>query len=148
MKPKDIALNDQQKAKQKFIILILKGLTEASDIKCLYNDGTTPEEKEYINKYYPEYVQLLKKGDVRDFTLLAYIDKLVLRHYISSIEPNNNNFMESVFNDPLIAGLDSWLKDTLRSATCKILAIRARSVDKMKYWLDQETKTMSSWRYA
>lgn len=151
--PGSLRSDGRRRANEVFLTLLLKGLTRASDLKCLFK-MLDNEEKKLMHMYYPEYGKLLMDGKIDESALLTYVDRMIVKS--SRLQPTEipqkgiEKWTEAVLNrilsNDLARGLEDWLKDVVRSATYKLLcSLPKTEPDYLEFWRKEEEKTMR-WR--
>ena len=151
-KPGFVQSDSRKRANEVFLALLLKGLTGANDLKCIFKmleDG----EKSLMHMYYPMYEIKLVDGQITEGDLLDYLDKLLVKSSLLrqddipqwGIENWTEATINRILSNDLIRNVDDWMKDVLRSATYKLLCYRSKDSDHIEFWRAEEEKTMR-WR--
>lgn len=138
-------------ANKKFVRLLLRGLTGANDLQCLFK-SLPEEDRRLFQMYFPEYENALFADKVQENDMLCYLDDLLIK---AAFEATNStiqisdvwemNLMRRVFADDLARDLDDWLKDVLWSAVCKVLANKDKYPQQKAFW-EKEQTNVKHWR--
>lgn len=137
-------------AEKELLLLLLKGLSGANDIKCVFN-MLEADFKDKLQNYYPDFIDDLKIGKIREFDLLCMLNEILVKAYIENTEPSDDihiwtqSLLKAIFSDDYVQKLPEWLKDILLSATFKLLAIYDKHQDQKDFWISEEKNTMK-WR--
>lgn len=146
----DFEADSRTIAEKIFLDLLLRGLTGASDVKCLYK-SLPAESKALLKMYYPEYEPAIFSGDIQEADLLSYLNDLFIKTAIEETPSSDKigiwtkNLLRRVFSNDLVCNLDGWLKDVLLSAVFKILIVYDNDPVQKEFWKKEEANTMR-WR--
>jgi DNA helicase HerA-like ATPase/uncharacterized protein YcfJ len=148
--PKDLQKDSRSIAEDVFIQLLLKGLSGASDFKCLYGD-LEDREQNTLKIYYPDYVTKCLQSKISKDDLLWYLNEIVVREYIDSTPHSEDisrwttDLLKQIFADEKVINLDVWLKDILLASVFNILAIYDNNVEQKLFWSDASVN-YANWR--